>query len=128
MITGIHHISLLISSEKSLEFYKILGFEEVYRKERANDTVVILEGFGIQLEVFADTRHPKRVVDITEPLGPRHFALKTDDIETEIGRLEEKFKTELGFEPIFEKVRPDWTGVKYAFFKDSDGNTIELHE
>ena len=48
MMEGIHHISLLISSEKTLEFYKLLGFKESYRKERKNDIVVLLDGYGMQ--------------------------------------------------------------------------------
>lgn len=30
MITGVHHIALLISSEECLTFYKKLGFEETF--------------------------------------------------------------------------------------------------
>ena len=128
MIEGIHHISLLISSEKTLEFYKLLGFQESYRKERKNDTVVLLDGNGMQLEIFVDARHPNRVVDMTEPFGPRHFALKVDDIEAEVSRLKEIFKEQLGYDPEFEEISPDWTGERYVFFKDPDGGIVELHE
>lgn len=128
MVEGIHHISLLISSEKTLEFYKLLGFQESYRKERKEDIVVLLEGYGVQLEVFVDARHPKRVLDLTEPIGPRHFALKVTDIEDEVGRLKEIFKERLGYDPEFEETSSDWTGERYVFFKDPDGGIVELHE
>ncbi len=128
MIKGIHHISLLITREKTLNFYKTLGFSEIYRKDRANDSVVLLEGYGVQLEVFIDSRHPVRMTDLNEPLGPRHFALKTDNIEAEIERLKTEMTEKANFVPEFEQVSNDWTGEKYVFFKDPDGNIVELHE
>lgn len=128
MIESVHHISVLISSEKSLDFYKLLGFTECFRKERKNDTVVLLDGYGIQLEIFLDERHPVRVVDVSEPLGPRHFALKVDNVESEMNRIEELLQIKLKFDPKFEDISSDWTGEKYVFFKDPDGNIVELHE
>ena len=128
MIESVHHISVLISSEKSLDFYKLLGFTECFRKERKNDTVVLLDGYGIQLEIFLDERHPVRVVDVSEPLGPRYFALKVDNVESEMNRIEELLQIKLKFDPKFEDISSDWTGEKYVFFKDPDGNIVELHE
>lgn len=128
MIESIHHISILISSENSLDFYKLLGFTEIFRKERSNDIVVLLDGYGIQLEVFIDSRHPARAVDISEPLGPRHFALKVDNVENEMKRIEELLQSELQFNPKFGDISSDWIGERYVFFKDPDGNIVELHE
>lgn len=117
-ILGLHHVSLLISSEECLEFYKKLGFEESYRKQRANDCIVLLDGYGFQLEVFIDNRHPQRTLDLTEPLGTRHFALKVDDIEETVKELNLEH-TEIG---------TDWTGIRYCYILDPDGNQVELHE
>ena len=47
MITGFHHIALLISSEEIMSFYKKLGFVESFRKTRANDCIVLLDGYGL---------------------------------------------------------------------------------
>ncbi len=127
MIKGIHHVSLLVSSERTLEFYKLLGFQEDYRRERAKDCVALLNGYGVQLEVFIDNRHPSRATDISEPLGTRHFALKVDDIVLEKERLKDLFKKQLDYDPKFEEIRLDWTGERYVFFKDPDGNVVELH-
>ena len=123
MITGIHHISLLISSEECLDFYERLGFEETFRKERKADTVVLLDGYNIQLEVFVDYRHPKRVLDLSEPLGARHFALKVDSIESTLSYLHEQ-----GIDIKGAATGYDWTGVKYCYLTDPDGNQIEIHE
>ena len=106
----------------------MLGFQESFRKERGNDTVVLLDGYGMQLEVFIDDRHPKRVLDLSEPLGPRHFAIKVDDIEAEISRLKEIFEKQLNYDPEFQEIAADWTGERYVFFKDPDGGVVELHE
>lgn len=51
MITGVHHIAIISSTEKNVEFYKCLGFEEIFRKSREYDTIVLLEGYSIQLHV-----------------------------------------------------------------------------
>lgn len=128
MITGTHHICILLSTEKALSFYKLLGFEEAFRKERANDKVILLDGYGIQLECFIDDRHPARVTDVTEPLGPRHIALKSDDIEADVKRITKLMNTELECDPQFDAIGSDWTGEKYVFIKDPDGNIVELHE
>ena len=109
----IHHIALIVSGEGCLEFYKKLGFEERFRKERANDTVVLLSGHGAQLEVFIDPRHPKKAVP--EPLGLRHFALTVDDIENTV--------KDLGC-----PIQTDWVGERFVFISDPDGNKVELHE
>lgn len=129
MITEIHHVSILVSSEKTIEFYKVLGFEESLRKLRKNDTVVLLDGYGIQLEVFVDDRHPVRMTDLTEPLGLRHFALKVDGkLEDEIKRITSDFLSKLEYDPKFKEISTDWTGIRYVFFEDPDGNILELHE
>ena len=57
MITGIHHVALLVSSEECLDFYKKLGFTESFRKERVNDKIILLDGYGMQMEVFVDNCH-----------------------------------------------------------------------
>lgn len=121
MISSVHHIALIISSEKHLSFYKLLGYEEVFRKERSYDMVVLLDGYGMELEIFVDGSHERRDV---EPLGLRHFALKVDRIEDEIERLNSQSETVIDFSPIMN----DWRGERYVFLKDPDGTVIELHE
>ena len=118
MITGIHHVSLLISSEECLDFYKKLGFTETFRKERANDKIILLDGYGFQLEIFMDTRHPNPAQGLDEPLGCRHFALKVDDIDSTV--------TELNIDHT--DIGSDWQGIRYCYVTDPGGNQIELHE
>ena len=116
MIEGFHHFAVISSSEESIAFYEKLGFNVFLRKERPNDTVVLLNGHGIQIEVFVDAKHAPR--SKPEPLGLRHIALKVDNIEKTI--------QELGLE--LGSVKNDWIGNRYTFIADPDENALELHE
>ena len=118
MITGIHHVALLVSSEECLDFYKKLGFTESFRKERVNDKIILLDGYGMQLEVFVDNRHPLKPSGKDEPLGCRHFALRVDNLENTLAELGTDH-TDIG---------TDWQGIRYCYITDPDGNLVELHE
>lgn len=117
MIIGIHHIAMIVRSEDTVDFYSKLGFKECLRKERRYDTVVLLCGYGIELELFIDASHPKRALN-PEALGLRHIALQVNRIEDVV----EKFNLPIGAIGI------DWNGIRYANTQDPDGNIIELHE
>ena len=117
MIQGIHHFAIIAGSEESVRFYTKLGFRETYRRVRDYDTVVLLDGYGMQIEMFVDPNHPKRATN-PENMGLRHLALKVENIES----AAEKFGLEIG--PIMN----DWCGVRFAFAADPDGLPIELHE
>ena len=117
MITGVDHFAIIVSSEDVVSFYKKLGFEEVFRKKRSYDTVVLLDGFGTRMEIFIDSRHPMRAIK-PENLGLRHLALKVDQIE----KTAEELKIKIG------TIQSDWVGIRFAYTKDPDGNPVELHE
>ena len=108
---------MISSSEASVDFYKRLGFEEFFRKNRKYDSVVLLRGYGLQIEIFVDPSHPQRVTN-PENLGLRNFALKVDDIENTV--------KELGIGSA--KIETDWIGEKYCFITDPDGLQVQLHE
>ena len=122
MITGLHHIAIIVSSERSIDFYRLLGFQETFRKKRKYDTAVLMGGYGLQLEAFIDANHPGRGEQ--EPIGLRHFALRVEKLEAEIERLKRESTEVIEVGPIME----DWTGVRFCFIKDYDGLSIELHE
>lgn len=117
MIQGIHHFAIIASSEESVRFYTKLGFCETYRRERKYDTVVFLNGHGMQIEMFIDPNHPERATT-PENKGLRHLALKVEKIEDTVA--------ELGLE--IGSIMNDWVGVRFAFTADPDGLPIELHE
>ena len=115
MIKGLHHISVIASSEKTVEFYIKLGFKETFREKRPNDSIVFLDGYGIRLVLFIDPSHPPRDMN-PEQLGVRSFALKVDDIE----KIAERY----GCSPI----KRDWNGERYCILIDPDGLCVQLHE
>ena len=116
MIQGVHHFAIIVSNEASVEFYERFGFEVFKRVEREYDTVVLLYGHGIQLEMFVDVNHPMR--QAPEPLGMRHLALRVDDIE----------KTGKDLNLDIGAIMKDWVGSRFCFIVDPDGNVVELHE
>ena len=116
MIRGIHHFSIIASSEESIDFYKQLGFVEEQRIKRSYDTVVLMDGYGIGLEVFLDPKHPKR--EKPEPLGVRRLAFRVDRIEEAAG--------ELGLESV--EIMTDWNGKRYVVVRDPDENSVQLCE
>lgn len=126
MISSVHHIALIVSSEQCLEFYKLLGFQEYYRIVRKSDVVVLLQGNDVILEVFIDPNHPQRkAAGETEPTGLRHFALRVEGpIEDELIRLKNESREEL----ITSQIMKDWQGSRFVHINDYDGNVVELHE
>ena len=128
MITSLHHVALIVSSEESLRFYELLDFTEIFRKVRTNDVVVLMKGHGIQLEIFIDSRHPAHISGMEEPIGLRHFALTVSgNLEDEISELRRSFANE-GLDLEVGPIMEDWTGVRFCFIKDFDGLPVELRE
>ena len=115
MITVLHHFSIIASSDASVSFYEELGFKEVFRKVRENDCVVIMEGCGLQLELFIDPKHPERAQN-PENLGLRTVSFKVDDFEKQIRQFDHN------------PVSTDWFGQRYCVIHDPDGLPIQLHE
>ncbi len=121
MIKSVHHIAIIVSSEESLQFYRILGFQETFRLNRDYDTVVLMDNGSVELNVFIDSTHPSRPVDKELPIGVRHFALKVDSLDNEIERLKSQDIT-------VGNIGLDWRGQRYCFIRDYDGIIVELHE
>lgn len=117
MITGMHHFSIIASTEESIDFYTKLGFREYKRIERKYDTVVLMYAHGVGLEVYIDPTHPPRAVK-PENMGLRNLGLRVDKIEDTVN--------ELGLEA--GPVMTDWVGVKFCFILDPDGIPVQLHE
>lgn len=121
-IIALHHFAIIVRSEASVKFFSKLGFGETYRKERKYDTVVLLDGYGIQIEMFVDPNHPDRAVN-PESIGLRHLALKVQNIEETIQELKAG-----GLDLAVGPIMNDWIGKRFCFVTDPDGLPIELHE
>lgn len=112
---GLHHVAIISSTMESVAFYEKLGFREKDRIRRRTDTVVLMQGNGIWLELFVDPSHPPRSTQ-PERIGIRHLALQVENLEIAAA----------GFEcgPICR----DWHGSRYVMIFDPDGLPIELRE
>lgn len=115
MATGLHHISLIASSDKTIDFYLELGFRETDRHKRLDVTEVTLEGYGVVLEFTLERFRPKRNL-IPEPTGIRYFSIIVDDYD---------FIVRNNFDA--HRMR-DMSGERYCFLCDPDGQKIELRE
>ena len=75
-------ISIIISTEQNLDFFRTIGFEETDREVRPDnhDIVVWMKGNGMELKIFIDSTHPSRVTN-PEAYGLRHLSISTTDIE-----------------------------------------------
>ena len=121
----IHHVAIIASDyEASRRFYtEVLGLpviRENYRPERGDYKVDLKLGDS-ELELFCVSGAPERP-SYPEARGLRHLAFQVEEIEKVIEEREAK-----GVE--VEPVRIDeFTGKKMTFFRDPDGQPLELHE
>jgi glyoxylase I family protein len=126
-LKGIHHIAIIAADYAACkQFYtEILGFEivqEVYRAERDSYKLDLsLDGvYQVELFSFPDFR-PRG--SYPEAAGLRHLAFMVDDVEEWINHLREKGVTSV------QDVRIDeFTGKKFTFFNDPNGQPLELYE
>lgn len=116
MILCIHHFSIIVSSEESVKFYQKIGFAEERRIERGYDTVVLMSGYGVGLEVYIDPKHPRR--GEMEPLGLRQISLRVDELEKTVEALDLEDA----------EINTDWNGKRYCVVADPDGNPVQLCE
>ncbi len=75
-----------------------------------------MDGFGIGLELFLDSRHQRR--PNPEPLGLRSISFIVEDIDSTASTL--------GFKA--DDIKSDWFGKKYLNITDPDGNVVQIHE
>ena len=118
MIKRLDHIAIIVSSEAGVDFYKELGFVEVNRVDRGYDQIVWMNGYGEQLELFIDSKHPARMTN-PEALGLRHLSFEVDNVDAEWERLNK-------YNP--EPIRTRVDGKKVFFVKEPDGLPIEIRD
>ena len=121
---GSHHIALMASDlERSLAFYKALGFTEVARWGDPAKTIVMLDiGDGSRIELFSNGGDEYSVSGKWA-----HFAVKVDDVE-------EAFNIAVkagGVPKIYPKVvpldsSPRKMSINIAFVKGPDGEELEF--
>ena len=125
MLEGMHHVAVIASDEgKALDFYvNKLGFtveKETWRPAQ-QDYLRMLRLGDTVIELFIHPNAPQRVTE-PEALGLRHLAFRVTDIEAARDWLNQRG---IETEPIHEDTA---NGGHYVFFRDPDGQPLELHD
>ena len=121
---GSHHIALMASDfEKSLAFYKALGFKEIVRWGDEIKTIAMLDiGDGSRIELFSNGSDEYSVSGKWA-----HFAISVDDVD-------EAFNIAVkagGVPKIYPKAvplnsTPEKISINIAFVKGPDGDELEF--
>lgn len=125
MLEGTHHIAIIASDEqRALDFYiNKLGFtleKETWRPAQ-QDYLRMLRLGDTVIELFIHPDAPQRVTG-PEALGLRHLAFWVTDIEAARDWLNSRG---IETEPIHDDTA---NGGHYVFFRDPDGQPLELHD
>ena len=115
----------VLDEERSLAFYRALGFEERRRARVGGDTATVillgLPGDGDRLEL---TLNDGREEPYEQGEGYGHIALVTEGtMDEELARLAER-----GIEPEKPPYASRPGGSRICFLRDPDGYRIELIE
>ena len=120
----IHTMLRVLDEDRSLAFYRALGFEETSRKRVGGDTATViflaLPGDGERLELTLNDGRTEPYV-LGEAYG--HIALSVDDMDAELADLAAK-----GITPEKPPYSSRPGGSLICFIQDPDGYRIELVE
>ncbi|MBV7329609.1 VOC family protein [Chloroflexi bacterium TSY] len=117
-LTATHHVGLFTPNFAEMEKFckQTLGLEEVKRWE--DPTIVFLAAGNTVIELINSKNFE---IDENRPAGFDHFAFHVDSVDTVFAELVEAGIT-IDSEPR------DFKDVRIAFFRDPDGNLLELVE
>jgi lactoylglutathione lyase len=126
-LSGIAHIGIRVHDlERSLAFYRLLGFEKTVGPIGPEPVAILMHASGIEINLVlnapvASTPNVLMDVPVKAP-GITHLALSCPDIAVAARTLEAA-----GFPPRGEAVRfPN--GSQAIFVRDPDGVVIELNQ
>jgi catechol 2,3-dioxygenase-like lactoylglutathione lyase family enzyme len=122
-----HHTAISVRNlEKSLQFYKALGFKQVHRYDDDVKTNVHLQLGSYYIEMFAffanKDKPPLQLErgNNLEEIGVKHLALGTDDIEAALADAKAKGLAD-DQTTIFTK-----DAARFFFIDDPDGVGVEI--
>lgn len=125
-ILSIHHVAIIAKDyELSKKFYtEILGFKiirEVYRAERKSYKLDLTVNGKYQIELFSFPEFRERA-SFPEAAGLRHLAFEVEDVDEAVLYLRSKNVE------VQEARMDEFTGKKFAFFEDPNGQPLEIYE
>jgi len=125
-ISGLAHIGIRVHDlERSLSFYRLLGFEKTLGPIGPEPVAILMHPSGLELNLVlnapvANTPNVLMDVPVKAP-GVTHLALECADI-TAVAKMIEA----AGF-TVRDRVQFP-TGAQAIFVRDPDGVVIELHQ
>lgn len=117
-----HALIVVTDLERSIDFYRLLGFEHIETIQRPDDRVSVMRLGEMKIELMRlqegmeTYRPPRKVTDI----GFRHIGFRVEDVEEVYGRLKDVIDFDSPPRPIAGR-----GNRKTVFFRDPDG--VELH-
>lgn len=118
----LHTMIRILDEERSLAFYRALGFEERGRKRVGGDTATViflgLPGDADRLEL---TLNDGRTEPYEVGTGYGHIALSIPDLDAELERL-----AGFGIHPEKPPYQSRPGGSRICFVQDPDGYRIEM--
>ena len=127
MIKGIAHIGIRVHDlDRSTTFYRLLGFEKTLGPIGPEPVAILEHPAGVEINLVLNApnaNEPNILMDVPEKHpGITHFALVCDDIRAAKTKLEAAGQKCSGGPIEFPH------GAQAVFFRDPDGNVIELHQ
>lgn len=117
------HVLIVVKNlERSIKFYKHLGFEHVETIQRPKDKVGVMQLGSIKIELMCQIEgmETHRTVRNTTDLGFRHLGLRVKNVEEVYENLNHLIDFDSAPTPIVGR-----KNRITVFFKDPDG--VELH-
>ncbi|MBK7584819.1 MAG: VOC family protein [Myxococcales bacterium] len=126
-LRGLAHVGIRVHDlERSLGFYRLLGFEKTVGPIGPEPVAILEHPSGIELNLVLNAKDPRAtnvLMDVPEKHpGITHIALFCPDILAAKAELEAA-----GFPPSGGPVKFP-TGAQAIFVRDPDRNVIELHQ
>lgn len=125
MTLSFHHVALTVANaERSIQFYEKFGFQVVQTPAGSKHGIYRLKHGSVILELFVDAEATGKVTDEfagdLKQIGPNHFGFATEDLSQAVADLKKK-----GIE-LASEIKEGRTVSKYCFFRDPDGNWVEI--
>ena len=134
----LNHITIVVSDiEKSKKFYKeILGLDSTFEEEIGGDQfskVTAIQNLKLRFAVLKD-KESNMIIELAQFLKPeaeihrdfRHIAFEVDDVDRIYSALKERNIETLSEPVTISDPRPKINGKRFFYFRDPDGNLIEL--
>ena len=117
------HVLIVVQDlERSIEFYRLLGFKHIETIQRPDDRVAVMRLREAKIELMHQRegetlRPPRKITDI----GFRHLGFRVEDVMDAYERLNDRIRFDSPPTPIAG--RP---GRLTVFFHDPDGTELHL--